>query len=135
MMNTPTNRRNLLKTAGATALTVATAQAAAQSGEVRGTVTFSDGSQIPAGYLKVRLEDPTVRNKAQRRLAEVRIKTKGADKAVPFVLAASADSSTASAKLEIVARLEREDGWLIARGSAQFEAGRAVNVTLNTVQY
>jgi hypothetical protein len=34
-----------------------------------------------------------------------------------------------------VARLERADGWLVARGSAELEAGSPVSVTLNAVMY
>jgi hypothetical protein len=34
-----------------------------------------------------------------------------------------------------VVRLERADGWLLARGSARIEAGAPVEVTLNTVMY
>jgi hypothetical protein len=37
--------------------------------------------------------------------------------------------------LQIVARLERADGWLVARGSARFEAGSPVYVTLSAVMY
>jgi hypothetical protein len=44
-------------------------------------------------------------------------------------------SSTSSPTLRIVARLERADGWLLARGSAQLEAGAPVHVTLNVVMY
>ena len=36
---------------------------------------------------------------------------------------------------QIVARLEREDGWLLARGSAQIEPGAPVEITLFTVMY
>ncbi|WP_162098794.1 hypothetical protein [Sinorhizobium sojae] len=32
-------------------------------------------------------------------------------------------------------RLQRADGWLVARGSTQFEAGSPVYVTLNAVMY
>jgi hypothetical protein len=37
--------------------------------------------------------------------------------------------------LQIVARLERADGWLLARGSTQFAAGGSVTVTLNEAVY
>lgn len=130
-----TDRRSLLRTAGATALTVAAGKSVAQATDIRGTITFAAGVPIPEGYLKVRLEDPAVRNRAQRRLAEIRIKTRGADKLVSFMLPSPRTAIDRTAKLEVVVRLEREDGWLIARGSDQFKAGAPANVTLHTTQY
>jgi hypothetical protein len=41
----------------------------------------------------------------------------------------------ASPTLRIVARLERADGWLLARGSARFEAGAPLEVALRAVVY
>ena len=133
-MKRPTDRRTVLIAAGAAAIAVAAGPAAAQSKDIRGAVTFEGGAAIPEGRLEIYLEDPAIEDRARRRAAETRIKSDGKSKAIEFSLSPSA-SPTASRTLRIVARLERADGWLIARGSAQFEAGSPAHVTLNTVTY
>jgi len=133
-MKRPTDRRTVLKTAGAAAVAVVAGAVAAQSADIRGAVTFEGGKAIPEGFLEIYLEDTAIQDNARRRAAETRIESDGGSKAIEFSLSPPA-SSTASPTLQIVARLERADGWLLARGSAQVEAGAAVNVTLNTVMY
>jgi hypothetical protein len=128
-MKRPIDRRTVLATAGAAAVAAAAGPVAAQSTAIRGAVAFEGGAVIPEGHLEIYLED-----NARRRAAETRIKSDGKSKAIEFSLSPPA-SSTASPTLQIVARLERADGWLVARGSAQFEAGSPVNVTLNAVMY
>lgn len=134
VMKRPTDRRTILMTAGAAAVAAAAGPGAAQSTDIRGTVTFEDGKALPEGRLVIYLEDPAVEDKAQRRAAKTSIKSDGGSKAIAFSLSPPA-SSTASPTRRIVARLERADGWLLARGSAQFEAGSPVHVALNTVMY
>jgi uncharacterized lipoprotein YbaY len=133
-MNRPTDRRTILITAGAAAVAAAAGPVAAQSTGIRGSVTFEGGAVVPKGVLEIYLEDRAVEDKARRRVADTRIKSDGGSKAIAFSLPPPA-SPTASPTLRIVARLERADGWLLARGSAQVEAGSPVNVTLNTVMY
>jgi uncharacterized lipoprotein YbaY len=134
VMKRPTDRRTVLMAAGAAAVAAATGPAAAQSTDIRGEVTFEGGAVIPEGHLEIYLEDPAIQDETRRRAAETRIDSDGKSKATAFSLAAPA-SATASPTLRIVARLERADGWLVARGSTQFEAGSPVHVTLNTVMY
>jgi hypothetical protein len=67
-------------------------------------------------------------------IRQTRIESDGGSKTIAFSLSPPA-SSTASPTLQIVARLERADGWLVARGSAQIKAGSLVYVTLNAVMY
>jgi hypothetical protein len=129
VMKRPTDRRTVLMTAGAAAVAAVAGPVAAQSTDIRGTVTFEGGAVIPEGDLEIYLED-----NARRRAAKTRINSDGGSKAIEFSLSSPA-SSTASPTLQIVARLERADGWLVARGSAQFEAGSPVYVTLNAVMY
>jgi uncharacterized lipoprotein YbaY len=133
-MSRPTDRRTILMTAGAVAVAAAAGPVAAQSTDIRGTVTFEGGAAIPKGHLEIYLGDPAIQDNAQRRVAKTRIKSDGGSKAIEFSLSPPA-SSIASPTLQIVARLERADGWLVARGSARFEAGSPVNVTLNVVMY
>jgi len=128
-MKRPTDRRTVLMAAGVAAVAAAAGSVAAQSTDIRGAVTFEGGAVIPAGHLEIYLED-----NARRRAAETRIKSDGKSKAMEFSLSPPA-SATASPTPQIVVRLERADGWLLARGSAQFETGSPVYVTLNTVMY
>ncbi|MDK1374174.1 MULTISPECIES: twin-arginine translocation signal domain-containing protein [unclassified Sinorhizobium] len=133
-MKRPTDRRTVLKTVGAAAVAAVAGPVAAQSTDIRGVVRFEGGTVIPKGHLEIYLEDPAIQNGARRRAAQTRIRSDGNSKTVAFSLSPPA-SSTASPTLRIVARLERADGWLVARGSIQFKAGSPVNVTLNTVMY
>lgn len=130
----PTDRRTVLMVAGAAAVAAAAGSAAAQAPDISGKVTFADSKVIPEGDLEIYLEDRAVRDKTQRRAAAARIKSDGGSKAIAFSLAPPAGMAVSST-LRIVARLERADGWLLARGSAQIEAGSPVDVTLNTVMY
>ena len=129
-----TDRRTVLMAAGAAAVAAAAGTVAAQSTDIRGAVTFEGGEVIPEGNLEIYLKDPAIQDSARRRAAKTRLKSDGGSKTIEFSLPLSA-SSTVSPTLQIVARLERADGWLVARGSAQFEAGSPVYVTLNTVMY
>ena len=99
-----------------------------------GTVTFEGGKTIPAGHLKITLEDRAIDDYALRRLAETSIDSDGGSAAIAFTLSPSTGFAP-SPTLQIVARLERADGWLLARGSAQLATGSPVTVTLNTVMY
>ncbi len=133
-MKRSTDRRTVLIAAGAAAVAAAAGTVAAQSTEIRGAVAFEGGAVIPKGHLEIYLEDPAIQGSARRRAAKTSVKSDGGSKTIAFSLALPA-SSTASPTLQIVARLERADGWLVARGSAQFEAGSPVHITLNTVMY
>lgn len=88
----------------------------------------------PEGHVEIYLEDPAIQDKARRRGTQTRIKSDGRSKSIAFTLSLPA-STTASPTRRIVARLERADGWLVARGSTQLEAGTPVYLTLNAVIY
>jgi uncharacterized lipoprotein YbaY len=133
-MKRPTDRRTVLMTVGAAAVAAVAGPVAAQTTDIRGTVTLEGGAVIPKGHLEIYLEDPAIRDNARRRATETRIKSDGGSKSIAFSLSPPA-SLTASSTLRIVARLERADGWLVARGSTQVEAGSPVHVTLNVVMY
>lgn len=133
-MKRSTDRRTVLMSVGAAAVAAVTGPAAAQSTTARGEVTFESGAVIPAGSLEIYLEDPAIRDIAQRRVAQTRIKSDGGSKTIGFSLTPTV-SSTASPTLRIIARLERADGWLVARGSTPFNAGLPVKLTLSTVMY
>lgn len=133
-MKRPTDRRTVLMTAGAAAVAAAAGPVAAQSKDIRGAVTFEGSTVIPEGHLEIYLEDPAIQDNARRRVTQTHIKSDGRSKEITFSLSPPA-SSTATPTLRIVARLQRADGWLVARGSAQLETGSPVHVTLNTVVY
>jgi uncharacterized lipoprotein YbaY len=129
-----TDRRTVLIAAGTAAVVAATRQAAAQSADFRGTVTFKGGAVIPKGRLEIYLEDPAIQDKAKRRAAKTRIESNGKSKAMAFSLTMPAGLA-ASPTQRIVVRLERADGWLLARGSAQAGAGSPAKVALSAVIY
>lgn len=133
-MKRPTDRRMVLVAAASAAVAAATAPVAAQSADFRGTVIFRGGALIPKGRLEIYLEDPAIGDKALRRAAKTRIESDGKSKEVAFSLAPPAGLA-ASPTLRIVARLERADGWLLARGSVQAGTGSPARVALNAVMY
>jgi uncharacterized lipoprotein YbaY len=126
--------RTVFLTAGVAAAAVAVGPVAAQPSDIRGSVTFEGGAIIPEGHLEIYLEDSAIQDTTRRRVAKTRVKSDGRMKAITFNLSPPA-SATASPTLQIVARLERADGWLVARGSVQLAATSPVYVTLNAVMY
>ncbi|WP_262297869.1 hypothetical protein [Microvirga sesbaniae] len=133
-MKRPTDSRTLWMAAGVAAVAAAAGPAAAQAQEIRGAVTFEGGAAIPQGRLEIYLEDRSIRDEARRRAAGTRIQTDGTSRTLAFSFSAPANLAP-SPTLQIVARLERADGWLLARGSAPFKAGPPVPVTLNAATY
>jgi hypothetical protein len=129
-MKRSTDRRTVL----IAAVAAAAGPVAAQSAEVRGAVTFEGGVVIPKGHLEITLDDPAIQDKTKRRGAKMRMESDGKSSSLAFSLAPPAGQA-ASPTERIVARLERADGWLLARGSAQVGAGSPVQVALSPVIY
>jgi uncharacterized lipoprotein YbaY len=134
VMKRPTDRRTLLMVAGAAAVAATAGSAAAQSNDIRGAVMFEGGAVIPEGHLEIYLEDRAIRDEVRRRAAKTHIKSDGRSKTIAFSLSPPT-SLTPSPTLQIVARLERADGWLVARGSAQFKGDSPITVTLDAAIY
>lgn len=128
------DRRAVLLAAGTAALAAVAGTVSAQSSAVRGTVEFEGGKLIPEGRLAIQLSDPALKNDAQTPAAATRLDSDGKSRALDFSLPLPA-SWAASESAQIVARLERADGWLLARGSAKAEADAAIHITLYTVMY
>jgi hypothetical protein len=128
------NRRRLLELAAAAALAASAGPVMGSPNDISGVLTFEGGAGIPKGRIEIYLEDPAIAETNLRRIAETRIESDGASRSIGFGLSPVAGLAL-PASLQIVARLERADGWLIARGSAPFEAGSSVHIVLNTVQY
>ncbi|MGB3244460.1 MAG: hypothetical protein WBB25_07995 [Sulfitobacter sp.] len=129
-----TNRRTVLFAGSVAAVAAATGTSAAQSTEIRGAVKFQGGELIPEGHIKIYLEDVTAVGDAKKSNVETHVESNGKSKSITFSFPVP-ESYVAKPTLEVVAYLERADGWLLARGSTQFEAGSPVNVTLNAAMY
>lgn len=134
-MKHPTSRRGALLAAGllATSTAALTDTVAAQATDVSGTVKFQGDAVVPKGHIVIYPEDPAV-PKAAALAVKTQLKSDGGTKSIAFSFSLPA-GATASPTLLIVARLERGDGWLLARGSAKLKADRPVEITLNTVMY
>lgn len=124
-----TDRRTILLAAGAAAVVAAAGAVSAQSAGVSGTVAFEGGAVIPAGEVEIYIEDPAAHDDAVR----TRVESGGKSRTMDFSLPPT--SSTASSGTRIVARLERADGWLLARGSAQLGIDSPVHITLHTAMH
>lgn len=130
-----TDRRTVLLATGATvAAALAAEVVTAQPPDISGTVAFEDGTAIPKGEIVIHFEDPALQDNARLRAVNTRISSDGGSRTLGFSLSPPA-GATASPTLLLVAQLERADGWLLARGSAQFTPGAPVHIALNTVMY
>lgn len=96
-------------------------------GGPRVTVDFEGGGIIPKGRLTVELDDG---GGDGARLAAA--SSTGGSTRITLSLPPGTDLSSPR---QVVVRLEREDGWLLARGSAQPGRGAAAVVTLYTVMH
>lgn len=134
-MKRPTNLRTALIAAGAAAVAVIAGTVAAQATDIRGAVNYEGGAVIPEGQIEIRFEDPAIQADMRDQAAETRVESDGKSKTIAFSLPLTTASSTGSRTLQIVAILERADGWLLARGSAKVEANASVHVTLNEAMY
>ncbi len=111
-----------------------TAMEQAYSAEVRGKITFENGSEIPKGNLKLFFEPSAKQNEAQAVPATLQFKSAGKSTVFTYTLPTPINIA-ASSPLLIVAQLERKDGWLLARGSTKVKAGEPANITLYTAMY
>ncbi|MBC9247632.1 hypothetical protein H4P12_13170 [Paracoccus sp. 11-3] len=135
-MSRLTDRRAILLAAGTAALVATTGTVAAQAADIRGVVEFEGGTAIPEGKIEVYLDDPATGpatgDTARGQASKAQLASDGGMKAVEFSL--PVDPAGQSSQ-QIVAQLLREDGWLLARGSAEVKAGAPAKITLYTVMY
>lgn len=124
------DRHAIVLAAGA-AMAVAVAGMVSAAEDIRGTVAFEGGAVIPRGQIEITL-DPAGEGSAQP--ASTRVASEGKSEALDFLLPALTGSAV-SPGTRIVARLEREDGWLLARGSARITPGAPVQITLHAAMY
>ncbi|NHF73491.1 hypothetical protein [Paracoccus xiamenensis] len=129
-MKRMTDRRTILLAAGTTAAAAVASGVVAQSPDIRGTVTYEGGAPIPKGRINLAIEGAAVAKAAG---SATQMDSDGKAGAVEFSMSLPARAS--AAPTEIVATLERADGWLLARGSAPFTPGEPVAITMYAVMY
>lgn len=129
-----TDRRTVLLAAGTAAAAAVSGSVSAQVTSIHGTVDYEGGKVIPEGYLKISVDDAAEQNPAQHSASGVRVESNGASKVMDFTMPVPALPGGLEGA-QIVARLERVDGWLLARGSVQFELNSPLHITLFTAMY
>lgn len=129
------HRRGVLLAAAAAAVaTGAGAGAGTGTGrptDLQVTVGFEGGGFVPKGRLSVHLDGPAGQ---QRGAATTTAESDGGSRTITLVLSLP-PGADASSPRQVVARLQRADGWLLARGGAQLDGGGSVAVTLHAVMY
>lgn len=133
-MNDHLKRRTLMLGVGA--VLMARQAHSEPSPHIQVILTFEGGNQIPKGSIDIMLDDPAMADKTALQDMTWRVTSTGKDRkiAVP-VPAPSPAGRTGSGKAQIVARMTRADGWLLARGSARFQADQPIEITLHQVMY
>lgn len=137
------NRRLALAGIGAAIIVASVAGTApAASGSEKtmhlsGTVSYAEKGPLPAGVLKIRLEERGLADKKAKRIAEVEVKSSGQGDSVPFEMQVPRAELEKAVRPGFTVRLERADGWLLAIDThAEFHAGdEKVSLTVNPVIY
>lgn len=127
-------RRKMLLAAGTAAVTVVAGAVAAQSTDIQGTIEFEGGAAIPKGHIEISITDPAMRDNVQHEALTTRLESHGDSRIIGFSLSLPS-SAVVLQRANIVARLERADGWLLARGGAKVDAESPVQITLYTAMY
>lgn len=102
------------------------------AGTISGRISFADGEAIPKGQIVIFLEQPDDPSTAVRSETDISVTSDGKSTAIPFSLPTNATTAGSSLTM-VVALLEREDGWLLARGSTKINPGNPTDVTLYDV--
>lgn len=124
-------RATMLMAAATAALTTIAGTNLAEASDIQGTVAFADDAAIPKGRIEIYIDDPAAKGARRPDAAATQVESDGGSRTIAFTLAAPADAPAT----QVVARLEREDGFLLARGSAALEPGAPTTITLYTVMY
>ena len=133
-MNDHLKRRALMLGVGA--VLMARQAHSAPSPHIQVILTFEGGNQIPKGSIDIMLEDPAMTDKTARQNMTWRVTSTGKDRKITVsVPVPSPAARTGSSKTQIVAHMTRADGWLLARGSARFQADQPIEITLHQVMY
>lgn len=125
------DRRTLLLAVAAAAVAQGAGAGTERPTGLEVTVGFEGGGFVPKGQLAIHLDGPEDR---QTDAAPTLAASDGGSRQIRLSLALPPGLDR-SPPQRVVARLQREDGWLLARGSAQIKAGSAVFITLYTVMH
>lgn len=131
-MNRMTDRRRILF-AATTAAAMAAGAVSARSADIQGTIAYEGGSEIPKGRIAIMVGGAAPQAASRAQDQQDRLKSDGGTKVIEFSLAAP--SAAMAEGQEIVVQLERDDGWLLARGSAIYKPDAPVQIILYTVMY
>ncbi|MDQ6437411.1 YbaY family lipoprotein [Mesorhizobium sp. LHD-90] len=136
------NRRVMLAGVGSAAVlslagTVSAASGSEKTMHLSGTVSYAEKGPLPAGILKIRLEEQGVMDRKAERIAEVEVKSGGQHNSVPFEMQVPRAALEKAVRPGFRVRLERADGWLLAinTGAKFYEGGQKVSLTVNPVIY
>lgn len=113
------------------ALAAAVTSTGCAAEDIRGTVAYEGGAVIPKGQIEITLD---AAGEESAKPASARVASEGKSQTFDFLLPVPTGPGT-STNSRIVARLEREDGWLLARGSARISPGNPVQITLHAAMY
>ncbi|WP_298961502.1 hypothetical protein [uncultured Roseibium sp.] len=126
------NRRTMLTIVAGASLCANLQVTAARTRTIDGTLRYRDKKIIPKGQVEVFLKGSDAN--ADPDTVKTLLTSDGSSQYITFSLELPAGTQISKVS-QIVARLEREDGWLLARGSASLTVQTPVNITLNTVMY
>lgn len=125
------DRRTLLLAAATAALAAGAGAGTARPAHVEVTVNFEGGQPIPKGRLVVHLDSPAG---GHPMAAQASADSGGGSGRMTLSLPLPAEMDRSSPH-QIVAWLQRADGWLLARGSAPFQGRSPVVITLYTAMH
>lgn len=102
---------------------------------VSGAITFAEHAKIPKGELKLFLRETSQSHSKIELKLQDPLKSSGTVKSYAF-MASLPKTLHSVTPLQLIAQLERSDGWLIARGSVLVSNIKAQqNITLFPVMY
>lgn len=125
------DRRTILLAVATVAAAVGARADAGSATDLGVTVGFEGGGLVPKGRLAVYLDGPGVR---QQGAARTSADSDGGSREINLSLTLPSGTDKSSPQ-QIVARLQRADGWLLARGSAQLDGSAPIVITLYTVMH
>ncbi|QUS57148.1 hypothetical protein [Pseudovibrio brasiliensis] len=136
-MKTKVTRHSALLAAGLMISAVSTNAEAVKSQlkTISGTITYAGNEAIPKGQIKIFLKDSQTQSKSQVTASQTQLISTGKAKTLAYSFVMPTKAIASQAQL-VEVRLERADGWLLARGSEKVRAERTpTDVMLYKVMY
>ncbi|EEA96930.1 hypothetical protein [Pseudovibrio sp. JE062] len=136
-MKTKVTRHSALLAAGLAISAVSTnaETVKSQPKTISGTITYAGDEAIPKGQIKIFLKDSETQSKSQVSTSKTQLISTGKAKTLAYTFAMP--SKTKDYQMQLIeVRLERADGWLLARGSEKVRGGEtSTDVMLYKVMY